>query len=380
MIGLTRRMAGLIEKAESVAKDHVEKAAAAMETEKEIPPAILDQLWENGFLTLLVPKDYDGQGVGLYETARVIEGLSRAGAAAGLVVLLQQLALMPILQYAEPAQKEEWLKKIVHERRLLALAVSEPEPVDGEDYRETHAAVGEEIYTLNGRKVFVSRGRESDLFVVFAVTDPDAGLEKGLSGFLVEKGTQGFFIGETSRRPGIAAVPWSECRFEECPVKQEQRIGAEGQGYTMTARALLQAGPLLAAAAAGLMQRSLDVSLGMIKSRGQAWTALNEFQPVEILLADMSIGLEAARALAYRAAQAFDENAASHFGLSRHAKTFATHTAVSVAEKAVEIFGNYGVLADCPLRGILDDALVLKGMLGANPLQRTAIVRDLIRE
>jgi alkylation response protein AidB-like acyl-CoA dehydrogenase len=379
MIGMTGRMARLVSDAEQTARDTVSQAAQAMEAEREIPPQVLDRLWEKGFLTLLVPKDYQGQGASFMEMVRVIEVLSEASASVGLLVMLQGLGLIPLVQYASDEQKERWFHKVVHERKFLAFALSEPGAFEDEKITETRAVREEEGYLITGRKVFVSRGGEADLVVVFAVTDPEAGLEKGLSAFVLEKGTQGFLLAGEARRPGLAAVPWCEYLFEECRVSESQRLGKEGQGYSIAARALIQAGPLLAATAVGLMQRALEFSIESIRKRGSDWRALNEFQPVEILLAEMSVELEASRAITYRAAEAFDEGAASYFGLSRHAKTFATQTALSVIERAIELFGNYGVLYEFPLRGMLDEALVLKGMLGANTLQRVAMVRELLR-
>ncbi len=379
MIGMTGRMARLVSDAEGIAREAIAQAAQTMETECEVPPQVLDQVWEKGFLTLLVPRDYQGQGAGFMEAVRVIEVLSAASAAVGLMVIIQGLGIMPLVQYGSGEQKEKWFHKVVHERKFLAFALSEPDAFGEEKITETRAVRDDEGYLITGRKVFVSRGGEADLVVVFAVTDPGAGLEKGLSAFVIEKGTQGFLLAGEARRKGLAAVPWCEYRFEDCRVSEAQRIGDEGQGYSIAARALIQAGPLLAATAVGLMQRALEFSIKAIKRRGSDWRALSEFQPVEILLAEMSLGLEASRAITYRAAEAFDESAADYFGLSRHAKTFATQTALSVIERAIELFGNYGVLHEFPLRGMLDAALILKGMLGANTLQRTAIVRELIR-
>ncbi len=375
MIAMTQRMAKLVGKAEEIGDELV----SMIKDQRDVPPGVLERLWESGFLTLLVPREFDGQGAGFLEAVRVIETLSEASAAAGLLVTLQCLGVLPLVQYASPDQRTRWLRSIVHERRFMAFALSEPEGTGDSKPGETRAVRDGEGYIISGSKVFVSRGSEADLVVLFAVTDPSAGLDRGLSAFLVEKSAKGLLVAGEAGRVGLKAVPWCKYRFDDCRVDSKQLIGGEGQGYGIAAKVLVQAGPLLAAVAVGLMQRALDFCVKMIRKRGAEWTSLNEFQPVEIMLADMSLGLEASRAITLRAAEAFDENAGEFFGLSRHAKSFATESALSTVTRAIEIFGNYGVLEEFPLRGLLEDALVLKGMLGANTLQRAAIVRQLLR-
>lgn len=374
MIAMTQRMARLVNRAEDVAKTFPD-----IDAEREISPALLDMLWESGFLTLMVPKEYDGQGASFMESVRVIETLSQASAPAGMLVLLQCMGVLPLTCSADSSQKERWLKAVVHERKFMAFALSEPEDFTGKKSDETKASRDGSGYRIDGRKVFVSRGAEADIVVVFAVTDQSAGLENGLSAFVVERGTKGFFIAGEADRPGLEAVPWSELKFESCLVGEDKRIGEEGTGYGTAAKSLVQAGPLLAAVSLGLIQRTINFCVEMTRMRGMEWTSLSEFQPVEILLADMSIALETSRAITYRGAMAFDEGAAEHFSLSRHAKISATENAVSVLTKAIGIFGNQGVLREFPLRAALDEALVLKGMLGANTVQCAAIVRHLLK-
>jgi alkylation response protein AidB-like acyl-CoA dehydrogenase len=381
MTGMTQRMARLLGKAKEIAGVSAAMSERGMTAaDEEMPADVLERLWEAGFMSLFVPREFEGMGAGFLEAARVIEALSEGSASTGLVVLLQCLGTLPILQYGDEVQKEKWLKKIVHERKLLAFALSEPGVFGEEKVTETRAEKKDKGYMINGQKVFVSRGADADLVVVFAVTDPKAGLDKGLSAFLVEKGAPGFMLAGEATRSGMRYVPWSNLRFEGCKVSQDQMIGKKSQGYQMAARALLEAGPLLGAAAAGGMHSAIRFCSKMIREQGQEWQAMDEFQPVEVSLADMAVGLETSRSIVYRAAEALDESAAEYSRLSKIAKSYATDTAVSVVEKGIEMFGNYGVLNDFPLKRMLDEAIALKGMLGANTLHRAAIVRDVLKD
>ena len=382
MLEKTGRLARLLSAAEQIRREVLTPQAALVDAEARVPVETLARLWEQGFLSLLVPREFDGQGASLLEATLLVEELARGCVSTALLVVIQALGTLPILLAAGPGQKETWLKEIVHGRKLLAFALSEPE---GEDLRESRADREADSYRLTGRKALISNASEADWLVVFAATDSGAGLKAGLSAFLLERGAAGLHLARTEPRLGLRGLPPADLVFDACTVGADRLLGIPGQGYSLAENSLQAGGVLLAGLAVGVMQSAVD----RLREEGiLARVAAGEGKshPSEHLAAEIALTLEAGRALAYRAAGAWDLSAAESGAaggefkrLGSHAKVFATEAAVRVLQAALELKGPAGLLSDHPLSRLLRDAQCLPVLLRPNPSQRKAIARSLLK-
>jgi len=383
MLEKTGRLARLLSAAGQIRQEVLTPKAALVDAEARISVETLARLWDQGFLSLLVPREFDGQGASLLEATLLIEELARGCPSTALLVVIQALGTLPILLAAAPEPKEKWLKEIVHGRKLLAFALSEPE---GEDPRESRADREEDSYRLIGRKAFVTHASEADWLVVFATTDSAAGLKSGLSAFLLERGAAGLHLARTEPRLGLRGLPPADLVFDACTVSADHLIGIPGQGYSLAENSLLAAGILLAGLAVGVMQSAVD----RLQEEGiLAQIAAGEAKshPSEHLAAEIALTLEAGRALAYRAAGAWDlsagESGSAGAGdfkrLGAHAKCFATEAAVRVLQAAMELKGQAGLLSDHPFSRLLRDAQCLPVLLRPNPSQRKMIARSMLK-
>jgi len=297
--------------------------------------------------------------------------------------VIQSLGTLSILLAGSPDQKQKWLSEIVHCRKLLAFALSEPEADDSQETRATREA---DHFLLSGRKALVTNAGEADWLIVFAATDPQAGLKAGLSAFLLERGAPGLLLARTEPRLGLRGLPPADLVLDACAVSPDQMIGPLGQGYALADSSLQPAGVLLAALAVGLMQSAKDL-LRQNPSLARLASGEQKSHPAEHLLAEIAMTLEAGRALTYRAASDWEAGwTATAEGkegepklLAAHAKCFATDSAVRVLQAAIELSGPTALLRDQPLSRLLRDAQCLPVLLRPNPSQRKTIARSLLR-
>ena len=383
MIERTGRLARLLTSAEQLREQTLGSQAGLVDSEARLPVETLARLWDQGFLTLFIPREYDGQGASLLEAALVVEELARGCPSTALLVVIQSLGTLPILIAASPDQKQKWLNSIVHSRKLLSFALSEPE---GDDSRETRATREADHFLLSGRKALVTNAGEADWLIVFAATDPQAGLKAGLSAFLLERGAPGLLLARTEPRLGLRGLPPADLVLDACAVSPDQMIGPLGQGYALADSSLQPAGVLLAALAVGLMQATKDL-LRQTPSLARLVSGEQKSHPAEHLLAEIAMTLEAGRALTYQAAGDWEAGwtatAESQEGgpklLAAHAKCFATDSAVRVLQAAIELSGPTALLRDHPLSRLLRDAQCLPVLLRPNPSQRKTIARSLLK-
>ena len=234
-------------------------------------------------------------------------------------------------------------------------------------------------YVLNGTKMFITNGPVADVAVVYAKTDPEAG-NKGVSAFIVEKGSPGFSTGKVLKKMGVRGSPTSELIFEDCPVPLENIIGNEGMGFPMAMRFFDRSRPGIGAQAIGLAQGALEAALDYAKQRNQFGQPIISFQAISHMLANMATDIEAARALVYAAARTVDSSAKSFSTESAMAKVFASDVAMRVTTDAIQIFGGVGYMQDYPVEKMMRDAKITQIYEGTNQIQREVIAMNLIKE
>lgn len=373
----TKKTARLRDRARRAAKE-MRKAAGKVDEEDVFPAGLLEHLWEAGFMTLRVPKKYGGGGATLSEASMVVEELARAGGAAGLIVLLQALGVAAVLEANDEKKEKLFLEKIVDGRQLLAFALSEPEPGPGDKAIITTAKKKKSEYIIRGKKTFVSGAREADLAIVFCVTNPQAGLRKAMSAFVVEAGTTGMLPGRELVKSGLRGVPAVELVFEGCRVKAKARLGRAGSGYAIADRAMISTAPLAAALACGLLAEAVDHVLSMLRTRGPGASPLSEFQPLELALAEMTAGLDSSRALTWVASRSMEEGIPDAERLAREAKWLATEAAVTGIDLACRLMGIEGSLRGTTLERLSRDARASQLVLGPNHIHRIEVARKLL--
>jgi len=377
MRNYTRRMAGLRDKARKAAAEF-RSQAGTIDRDDQIPPALLELLWESGFLSLVAPRSAGGLEAGLVETAVVVEELARGSAAAGLLVLLQALGMTAVMETGENKRADELLARLIERREVCAFALSEPEPGPGEKPRVTAAKKVRSEYLLTGHKTFVSGARDADLVIVFAVTGPKLPLKKALTAFAVPAGTTGLLPGREAAKAGLRGVPATELSLAGVRLPASARVGKQGEGYGLARRSIVRCLPLVAALSAGILREALDLMVELTRGRAPAPSVFSEFRAVELALAEMAAGLDVARSMFWSAASALDDGAPEGERLAREAKWLATEAAVTGIDSAVRLLGVDGALRGNPFERLGRDARGAQIMLGPNHLHRLEAARKLL--
>jgi len=363
-----------------LAEKHVRPIAAELDRTGEYPWSVIKALQENGLMGVWIPKDYGGNGAGVLNLCIVVEELSRACGGIGVTYAVNSLGSFPIILGGTEEQKKKYLPDIATGKRLIAYALSEKEAGSDAGSLKARAIRDGDDYIIDGDKKWTTNAGAANLFTVFATVNPERGT-RGVSGFIVERGTPGFEIGKREDLMGIRCVPVHETHFKKCRVSASQLLGgAEGRGFKHAMMTLDSARPAVAAQALGLAQGALDLALDYTKKRHQFGQSIASFQAIQFMLADMATQIEAARHLVYAAARAIDAGAPNVSKIAAMSKVFATDTAMKVTTDAVQLFGGYGYCRDYPIEKYMRDAKITQIYEGTNQVQRIVISRSLIKE
>jgi butyryl-CoA dehydrogenase len=366
--------------ARSVADQHVRPIAAELDRTGEYPWGVIKALQETRLMGVWIPKDYGGEGAGVLNLCIVVEELSRACGGVGVTYAVNALGSFPVIIGGTEEQKKTYLPDIASGKKLVAYALSEKSAGSDAGSLKTRAERSGDHYTITGDKKWTTNAAAASVFSVFATVNPDRGT-RGVSGFIVEKGTPGFEIGKREDLMGIRCVPVNETHFKDCRVHESQLLGgAEGRGFKHSMMTLDNARPFVAAQAVGLAQGAIDLALEYTKQRQQFGQSIASFQGIQFMLADMATRVEAARQLVYAAGRAIDLGAPNVSKLAAMAKVFATDTAMQVTTDAVQLFGGYGYCRDYPIEKYMRDAKITQIYEGTNQIQRVVISRALIKE
>lgn len=346
---------------------------------QEFPYEIIKQLGDLGFLGVLVPEEYGGAGLGYIEFALIIEELARVDPSVALSVAAHNgLCTNHINKFADKAQKQKYLPDLTSGKSIGAWVLTES--VSGSDAAGliTTAEKKDNFYIINGSKTFTTHGTVGSTYVIMAITDKSKG-KKGISAFILEKGTEGLLIGKKENKLGMRASDTTQLAFENCRVPLENLIGTEGDGFVQAMK-ILEGGRIsIAALSVGLAQGALEASVKYSGERKQFNKALNEFQAIQFKLADMKTNIEAARMLTYRAAFLKDKGK-SIIREAAMAKMFASEIAEKAASEAVQIFGGYGFIKDYPVEKLYRDVKLCTIGEGTSEIQRIVIARELLNK
>lgn len=359
------------------AEKELKPGAEERDDKEEFSRAIFDKMGQLGLTGIPWPEEYGGGGCDFISYVIAVEELSRVDASTGTTLSAHtSLAGWPVYKYGNEEQKKKYLEPMALGEKLGAYALTEATAGTDAANQKTTAKLEGDSYVLNGNKIFITNGAEAETYIVFAVTDKEK-KAKGISAFIVEKGTPGFYFGKKERKMGLRSSPTLELIFENCRVPKENLLGAEGEGFKIAMSTLDGGRNGIAAQAVGIAQGAMEEAINYAKSREQFGQPIANFQAISFMLADMGTKIEAARLLTYQAA--YLESAGLPYGkASAMAKLYAAEMAMEVTTNAVQIFGGYGYTRDYPVERFMRDAKITQLYEGTSEVQRLVISRYLL--
>jgi butyryl-CoA dehydrogenase len=366
---------------QQVARDFAEKEvrpiAEAIDREARFPRETVRRMGELGLMGVAIPEALGGAGGDAVGYVLALEEVSRACASHGAIMSVNNsLYCDPVAKFGTDEQKQRFLVPFAGGRKLGCYSLTEPEAGSDASNQHTLARREGDVYVLDGRKIFVTNGREADAALVFAQTDRTRA-HHGISAFLIEKGTPGFTVVKTEDKLGIRASDTAELLFEGCRVPVSQRLGEEGQGFKIAMSALDGGRNGIAAQAVGIAVAAYEAALGYARERKSFGVPIGKHQMVQWMLADMATGIEAARLLTLRAA-ALKDQGQPHGAQAAMAKLFAAETAMRVTTDAVQIHGGYGFIKEYQVERHFRDAKITQIYEGTSQIQKLVIARHLL--
>lgn len=345
---------------------------------QEFPIALFHKLGELGLMGVLVPEEYGGAGFGYHEYVTAIVELSKIDGSIGLSMAAHNsLCTNHILSFATDSQKRKYLPKLASGEWIGAWGLTEPNTGSDAGNMKTVAVKDGDYYVLNGSKNFITHGKSGHVSVVIARTGA-VGDSRGMTSFIIEKGTKGFTSGRKENKLGMRASETAELIFTDCRVHKDQVMGEVGEGFVQALKVLDGGRISIAALGLGIAQGAFDAALKYSKERHQFNQPISAFQGISFKLAEMATSIEAASLLVYRAAD-LKERGMSVSKESAMAKLFSSEVAVKVADEGVQIFGGYGYTKDYPAEKYYRDAKLCTIGEGTSEIQKMVISRALLK-
>lgn len=358
------------------AKAEIEPFIPQMEA-GEFPRDILTKMGELGLMGITAPENYGGADMDFTSYIIAIHELSKVSAVIGVILSVHtSVGTNPILYFGNDDQKKKYVPKLANGEYIGAFCLTEPSAGSDAGSLKTRAVKDGDDYVINGSKVFITNGGEADVYIVFASTELALG-SRGISAFIVEKGTPGFIVGKDERKMGLHGSRTVQLTFENMRISADNLLGAEGEGFKI-AMANLDVGRIgIAAQSLGIAEAALEAATAYAKERVQFGKPISAQQGVGFKLADMATAVEAAKLLVYRAADLRGKGLPCGKEASM-AKLFASQTAMDTAIDAVQIFGGYGYTEDYPVERYFRDAKVTQIYEGTSEIQRIVISKSVL--
>ena len=373
---LTDEQKTIKELARRIAEEKILPVRAELDETEEFPWEIVKELGASDMFRVFIPEEYEGLGGSCMDLCLVVEELSRICAGVSLSYAVSSLGSFALLVYGSEEQKKKYLPDIAAGTRLAAFALTEPTAGSDASAIKTTAEKVEGGYVLNGTKQFISSGGEAEIYTVIALTNKERGA-RGASAIIVEKDTPGFTFGKKEKKMGIRSSSTRELIFKDCFVPEENLIDKEGMGFIIAMKVFDHSRPGIGAQAIGIAQGALETAVEYARQRIQFGHPIIAQPVVQYKLADMSIQVEAARALVYSAARMIDAGAKKFTEESAAAKVFASDVAMKVTVDAVQVMGGAGYMRDYPAEKMMRDAKITQIYEGTNEVLREAIAIEL---
>ncbi|MFB6803714.1 acyl-CoA dehydrogenase family protein [Peribacillus butanolivorans] len=377
-ITLTKEMLQMKNMIRNFVEKEVEPYAQQIEEEDAIPQHLVEKSKELGLFGISIPEQYGGIGLNAVEKATVLEQLGRTHN--GFVSLISAhtgIGSTGLVKLASEHLKNKYLPEMAAGNKIAAFALSEPGAGSDATNLATSAVKKGDYWVMNGTKHFITNGPIADVYTVFALTDKEKGAKGGITAFLIERDFPGLTVGKKDKKMGLRGSYTSQVIFEDCIIPEENVIGEVGMGYMSALKILGEGRVGLAARAVGSCGKLIELSAKYAKERIQFGKPIADNQAIQWMLADMATETEAARALTMMAAQKIDEGKKVIKEASM-AKLFASDVFNRVADKAVQIHGGMGYMAEYPVERFYRDARITKIYEGTNEIQRLIIARNIL--
>jgi alkylation response protein AidB-like acyl-CoA dehydrogenase len=360
------------------ADDRVAPNAAEADREATYPQKSFDACVELELPSLGIPVEYGGSGADMVTQAIMAEELARACASTALAILISKLSMLPVMNWGTEELKRRYLPRVASGEAQGSYCLSEADAGSDVAAMKTRAVKNGDHYLLTGTKYWITNAGISDIYTVFAVTDPAAG-RRGISCFVVEA-DWGVEVAPKEDKMGLRGSPTAAVSFDEVRVPAGNLVGEEGMGFTIAMHTLDRSRPTIGAQAVGIAQAAIDFASGYMKERRAFGKPIADLQGLRFMVADMAIKNEAARTLIYRACSLIDsgdpEGELTKVGAM--AKCFASDTAMAVTTDAVQLLGGYGYTKDFPVERFMRDAKITQIYEGTNQIQRVVIAKQLL--
>ena len=365
------------------AEKEVKPLAQEVDETEVFPRGTVEKMAKAGFLGIPVPKEYGGQGCDPLTYAMCVEELSKVCGTTGVIVSAHtSLCCDPIMTYGTEEQKQKYLVPLAKGEKIGAFGLTEPGAGTDAQGQQTKAVLDGDEWVLNGSKIFITNGKEADVYVIFAVTDvvTDAKgrSKKMISAFIVEKGTPGFTFGTKEKKMGIRGSSTYELIFTDCRIPKENLLGKEGKGFGIAMHTLDGGRIGIASQALGLAEGALERTIEYVKERKQFGRAIGAFQNTQFQLADMATKVQAAQLLVYKAAVAKATQKVYSVEAAM-AKLYAAEVAMEVTTKAVQLHGGYGYIREYDVERMMRDAKITEIYEGTSEVQRMVISGSLLK-
>ena len=364
------------------AEKEVKPLAQEVDETEVFPRGTVEKMAKNGFLGIPVPKEYGGQGCDPLTYAMCVEELSKVCGTTGVIVSAHtSLCCDPIQTYGTEEQKQKYLVPLAKGEKLGAFGLTEPGAGTDAQGQQTKAVLEGDEWVLNGSKIFITNGKEADIYVIFAVTgiiEKRGKKVKEISAFIVEKGTPGFTFGTKEKKMGIRGSATYELIFTDCRIPKENLLGAQGKGFGIAMHTLDGGRIGIAAQALGIAEGALESTIAYVQERKQFGRSIAAFQNTQFQIADMATKVEAAKMLVYKAAMAKATQKVYSLEAAM-AKLYAAEVAMEVTTKAVQLHGGYGYTREYDVERMMRDAKITEIYEGTSEVQRMVSSANIIK-
>ena len=364
------------------AENEVKPLAKQVDAEEYFPKETVEKMGKLGMMGIYFPTSVGGAGGDVLSYVMAVEEMSKVCGTTGVILSAHtSLCAAPIYENGTPEQKAKYLPKLCSGEWLGAFGLTEPGAGTDAQGQQTYAVEREDGWLLNGSKIFITNGKEADVYVIIAVTgtvEKRGRMQKEISAFIVEKGTPGFTFGTKEKKMGIRGSATYELIFTDCRIPKENLLGKKGEGFHIAMHTLDGGRIGIAAQALGLAEGALERTIAYVKERKQFGKALGQFQNTQFQLADMATKVQAGQYLVYRAAVA-KATQKSYSVEAAMAKLYAAEVAMEVTTKAVQLHGGYGYIREYDVERMMRDAKITEIYEGTSEVQRMVISSALLK-
>jgi alkylation response protein AidB-like acyl-CoA dehydrogenase len=375
---LTEEQLAVQEAARDFAQTELLPGVIERDTEARFPTQQIQKMGALGFMGMMVDPTYGGGGMDTISYVIAMEELSKIDASASVSMSVNNsLVCWGLEKYGSEEQKQKYLSKLATGELIGAFCLSEPEAGSDATSQQTNATLEGDYYLLNGTKNWITNGSSASIYLVIAQTDASKG-HKGISVFIVEKGWEGFVVGKKEDKLGIRGSDTHSLLFTDVKVPVQNRIGAEGFGFTFAMETLNGGRIGIAAQALGIASGAYELALAYSKERKAFGKPISQHQAIQFKLADMATQIEAARLLVYKAAWLKDEGK-DYAHASAMAKLYASEVAMNVTVEAVQVHGGYGYVKEYHVERLMRDAKITQIYEGTSEIQRIVISRGILK-